>query len=101
VGIVAHPEWSWWAVRGQLVESPGYMANYALSAIVAAALRARIGVVRGDWLRDGGDPGWYGFVSSELLRFGAERPAGEVLAGFLGRPLTVEPLLDDLGAARR
>ncbi|HSK51646.1 MAG TPA: hypothetical protein VLA44_02755 [Clostridia bacterium] len=101
LGIVAHPEWSWWAMRGQLVEAPGYMTNYALSAIVAAALRARIGAVRGDWLRDGGDPGWYEFVSSELLRFGAERPAGDVLAGFLGRALTVEPLLDDLATARR
>jgi hypothetical protein len=101
LGIVAHPEWSWWAVRGQLVEAPGYMANYALSAIVAAALRARIGAVRGDWLGDGGDPGWYAFVSSELLRFGAERPAGEVLDAFLGQQLTVEPLLDDLAAARR
>ena len=42
LGIEPHPEWSWWAVRGQLIDSPGYLANYALSAIVAAAVRARI-----------------------------------------------------------
>jgi hypothetical protein len=96
LGIVPHPEWSWWAMRGQLIDGPGYMANYALSAMVAAAVRARIREVRGDWLSDGGDPGWYAFVSEGLLRFGATRPAREVLTEFLGGPLTAEPLLDDL-----
>ena len=62
LGVEPHPEWSWWAVRGQLIESPGYIANYALSAITAAALRARIRELRGDW--SAGDPGWYGFVSA-------------------------------------
>jgi hypothetical protein len=64
--------------------------------MVAAAVRARIREVRGDWLSDGGDPGWYAFVSEGLLRFGATRPAREVLTEFLGGPLTAEPLLDDL-----
>ena len=50
LGIEPHPEWSWWAMRGQLIDSPGYMANYALSAIIAAAVRARIAEVRGPWL---------------------------------------------------
>ena len=36
-----HPELSWWALRGQLVDSPGYMMNYALGAIITADLRAR------------------------------------------------------------
>ena len=49
LGIEPHPEWSWWAIRGQLIDCPGYMANYALSAIVAAAVRARIREVRGPW----------------------------------------------------
>ena len=57
LGIVPHPEWSWWAVRGQLVQSPGYMVNYGLGAIVTADLRARLRELRGDWLT--GDPGWY------------------------------------------
>ena len=99
LGIVPHPEWSWWAVRGQLIESPGYMANYALSAIVAAALRARIREVRGEWLD--GDPGWYAFVSEHMLRFGAERSPADVLNSFLGGPLTADPLLRDLAEADR
>jgi hypothetical protein len=98
LGIRAHPEWSWWAVRGQLLESPGYMANYALAALAAAAIRARIRAVRGDW--SAGDPGWYGFVSERLLRWGAARPPAEVLGEFLSGPVTAEPLLDDLRAAR-
>jgi len=99
LGIVPHPEWSWWAMRGQLIDGPGYMANYALSAMVAAAVRTRIRKVRGDWLAAGGDPGWYAFVSDGLLRFGATRPAREVLTEFLDGPLTAEPLLDDLALA--
>jgi hypothetical protein len=99
LGIVPHPEWSWWAIRGQLVESPGYMANYALSAIVAAAVRARIREVRGEWLD--GDPGWYAFVSDGLLRFGADRSPADVLGGFLGRALDAEALLADLDLATR
>jgi hypothetical protein len=99
LGIVPHPEQASWAVRGQLIDGPGYMANYALSAMVAAAVRARIREVRGDWLAEGGDPGWYSFVSDGLLRFGATRPAAAVLTDFLGGPLTAAPLLDDLAVA--
>jgi hypothetical protein len=99
LGIVPHPEWSWWAVRGQLIESPGYMINYALAAIVAAALRRRIREVRGEWLGAGGDPGWYAFVAEHLLRFGSERPPREVLEAFLGGPLTAEALFTDFAAA--
>ncbi|MBL8960185.1 MAG: hypothetical protein JNJ98_10050, partial [Gemmatimonadetes bacterium] len=45
--IAPHPEWSWWAMRGQLIESPGYMMNYALGAMVAADVRARLREVVG------------------------------------------------------
>jgi hypothetical protein len=99
LGIVPHPELSWWAARGQLIDGPGYMANYALSALVTSAIRARIRDVRGDWLGSGGDPGWYEFVGDGLLRFGASRPAVDVLHAFLGGPLTATPLLDDLALA--
>ena len=99
LGIVPHPELSWWATRGQLIDGPGYMANYALSALVTSAIRARIREVRGDWLGIGGDPGWYEFVADGLLRFGASRPAADVLRSFLGGPLTATPLLDDLAVA--
>lgn len=94
--VVPHPEWSWWAVRGQLVELPGYMANYGISAIVAAAVRDRMRARRGDWLGAGGDPGWYADLSDGLLRFGASIPADEAIRGFLGRDLTVEPLIADI-----
>ena len=40
--IRPHPELSWWAMRGQLVDAPGYMVNYAAGAILIAAIRARI-----------------------------------------------------------
>ena len=79
LGIEPHPEWSWWAVRGQLIERPGYLANYALSAITAAALRARIRELRGDWST--GDPGWYAFVSERLLRYGGERSPADAHRG--------------------
>ena len=99
LGIVPHPELSWWATRGQLIDGPGYMANYALSALVTSAIRARIRDIRGDWLGNGGDPGWYEFLGEGLLRFGASRPAADVLRTFLGSPLTATPLLDDLAVA--
>jgi hypothetical protein len=94
LGISAHPEWSWWAVRGQLIEAPGYMANYALSAIAAAALRDRLRELRGDW--SAGDPGWYPFVADRLLRYGGERPPADLLHELLGGPLTADAMLADM-----
>lgn len=94
LGVVPHPEWSWWAVRGQLVQTPGYMVNYGLGAIIAADLRARLRELRGDWL--GGDPGWYDAVSQSLYRWGSERMPGDVLTEFLGRPVSPAALLTDL-----
>ena len=40
--IVPHPEYSWWAVRVQLMDSPGYMVNYGLGAVITAEIRQRI-----------------------------------------------------------
>ncbi len=97
LGIQPHPEWSWWAVRGQLIDGPGYLANYALSAIMAAAVRARILSVRGPWWD--GDPGWYPFLAEALYAAGASRTPADLLEAFLGRPLSAEPLLDDLRRA--
>ena len=97
LGIEPHPEWSWWAVRGQLIDSPGYMANYGFSAIIAAAVRARIVAVRGPWWD--GDPGWYRFVADGLFVAGASRTPADLLGAFLGAPLTADPLLADLRRA--
>jgi hypothetical protein len=91
LGIEPHPEWSWWAMRGQLVDEPGYMANYALSAIIATAVRTRTREIRGDWLA--GDPGWYATMKAGLFAAGASRTPAELLDAFLGSRLTAEPLL--------
>jgi hypothetical protein len=94
LGIVPHPEWSWWATRGQLIDLPGYLANYALSAIVAASVRARILALRGPWFE--GDRGWYRFIADGLFVPGASQQPATLLETFLGGPLTAEPLLADL-----
>ena len=92
--IRPHPEWSWWAMRGQLVNSPGYMLNYAFGAILIADLRARLVSKRGAFTT--GDRAWYPWVASRLYRFGHERPARLVVQEFLGRPVAVSALLADL-----
>jgi Zn-dependent M32 family carboxypeptidase len=99
LGIAPHPEWSWWAMRGQLVEEPGYMANYAIGAVLSAALRAAIRDARGDWT--GGDPGWYAWVRDRIYRFGLERSPGEVARRVLGRPPTADALLAEISRAAR
>ena len=76
---------------------PGYLANYALSAIVAAAVRGRLRELRGDW--SAGDPGWYAAVSAALFAMGSERTPADLLRDFLGGPVTAEPLLADLRRA--
>jgi hypothetical protein len=83
-------------MRGQLVQEPGHMVNYALGPIVAAELRARIAAERGDWIE--GDPGWYAWASERLLRFGSRRPAAEVVLSFLGRPPTPTALIGALSS---
>jgi hypothetical protein len=96
--IRPHPGWSWWAMRGQLIESPGYMMNYALGAFLVADLRAALAGRHGSPAR--GDPGWYGRVSAGLFRFGAGVPARDVVRDFLGRAPEPAALLADLGRAR-
>ncbi|MBI1951168.1 MAG: hypothetical protein HYS34_07380 [Acidobacteria bacterium] len=92
-----HPELSWWAARGQLINLPGYMLNYAVGAILVADLRARAKDLHGAYTE--GDPSWYGWVSERLYRFGLERPSRQVIEDFLGRPVSPRALLEDLGRA--
>jgi hypothetical protein len=92
--IRPHPEWSWWAMRGQLVESPGYMLNYAFGAILIADLRTRLVAIRGPFTT--GNPGWYQFVGQRLFRFGLAVPAREAVTRFLGRAVTTDALLADM-----
>jgi hypothetical protein len=90
----AHPELSWWAMRGQLIDVPGYLVNYALGAFVAADVRARVTALHGDFTL--GDATWYGFVRDRIYRFGLERSSRRVLEEFLGRPVSADALLADL-----
>ena len=94
LGIRPHPEWSWWALRGQLVEDPGYLINYALGAFMVADIRARVLTLRGPgaWT----DPGTYNLLARRLFQDGLARPSRQVLEQFLGRPLSPDPLLADL-----
>ncbi len=69
--IVAHPEFSWWAVRVQLADLPGYMVNYGFGAILTAEMREHISQALGAF--DTGDSRWYGWLAgtSAALRLGA------------------------------
>jgi hypothetical protein len=96
--IAPHPEWSWWAMRGQLVDLPGYMMNYALGAIITADLRARVLAERGPFWKGGKKT--YGWLSDRLYQWGLERPTREVLQDFLGRSVSVDAILRDMQRLR-
>ncbi len=92
--IVAHPEFSWWAVRVQLADLPGYMVNYGLGAIVTAEMREHITQALGAF--DTGDSRWYGWLSEHLLRYGSERDTRTLMQDFLGRPVSPQALLGQI-----
>jgi hypothetical protein len=92
--IRPHPELSWWAMRGQLIDAPGYMTNYAIGAILIAAIRARTLELHGPFIA--GDSTWYRWMGSRLYRFGLERPAREVIEEFLGGPVSPAAILADM-----
>ena len=96
--IQPHPELSWWAMRGQLVDEPGYMMNYAAGAILIAAIRARTVELHGPFVA--GDSTWYGWVAPRVFRFGLERPTREVIEEFLGGPVSPAALLADMRRMR-
>lgn len=97
--IRPHPELSWWAMRGQLVDGPGYLINYALGAFMAADIRARISAQRGPFSTAGAT--LYPWLSAQIYRFGRERSSRQVLEDFLGRPMQPEALLADLTRMRQ
>ena len=92
--IRPHPELSWWAMRGQLIDSPGYMMNYAAGAIIIADIRQRTREGHRPFVT--GDSTWYAWVSPGLFRFGLERPTRDVLEQFLGRSVSPAALLLDM-----
>jgi Zn-dependent M32 family carboxypeptidase len=81
-------------MRGQLVNHPGYMLNYAFGAILIADLRKRVGELRGSFTT--GDSGWYDWIGPRLYRFGLAVPAREVVTRFLGRQVTTEAIIADM-----
>lgn len=96
LNIKPHPELSWWAVRGQLINSPGYMLTYALGDFMSAALRARTKALRGNAVFWDPPADVYGWLSERLYQFGLEQSAMDVLEEYLGGALRPEPLLQDL-----
>ena len=92
--IRPHPELSWWAMRGQLIDAPGYMMNYAVGAILGAAIRGRTRQIHGT--TGAGNPGWYRWMAPRLFRFGLERPTREVIEEFLGGPVSPRALVEDM-----
>jgi hypothetical protein len=96
--IRPHPELSWWAMRGQLVDAPGYMMNYAIGALLIAAIRDRIVEQHGPFVT--GDSTWYGWVAPRLYRFGLERRTRDVVEEFLGGPVSPAAILHELARVR-
>jgi Zn-dependent M32 family carboxypeptidase len=80
-------------MRGQLMDAPGYMMNYAVGAMISAAIRARTRELHSAMT---GDSTWYAWVAPRLFRFGLERPTTDVLTEFLGRPVSPAALLEDM-----
>jgi len=97
--IRPHPEWSWWAMRGQLIDGPGYLINYALGAFLVADMRARVIERWGPFTT--ADTRMYPRLSATIYRFGRARSARQVLVDFLGRPPRPDALLADLARMSR
>jgi|CXWL01.1.fsa_nt_gi hypothetical protein len=94
--VVPHPGLAWWALRGQLIDAPGYMMNYAVGAILVADLRAAVAAGAGR----GFEPPLattYPWLSERLYRWGRGKSSRQVLLDVLGRPPSPAALLADLG----
>ena len=100
LGIAGHPDLPWWALRGQLIDAPGYMMNYAFGAILTEALRARVRDLRGADALEAPSPVLYLWLSDRLYRYGLARPSREVVVDFLGGPLTSRPFLNAISGGQ-
>jgi len=92
--IVPHPEFSWWALRVQLVHLPGYMINYGLGAVLTADLRAQVEKSIGPF--NTGNPRWFPWLAENLLHSGTEHETSDLLRTFFGRPVSPAALLSQL-----
>lgn len=96
--IVPHPEVSWWAMRVQLADEPGYMVNYGLGAVLTAEIRQRVIETIGPF--DAGNAAWYGWLSERLLVYGSERDTRALMLALLGRPPSPEAVLKQIRRLR-
>lgn len=92
--IIPHPEISWWAIRGQLVQMPGYMVNYGLGSVLTADLREHTRQALGPF--ETGNLQWYAWTTEHLLRFGEQLDTPTLLTQFLGRPVSPQALLNQI-----
>jgi Zn-dependent M32 family carboxypeptidase len=81
-------------MRVQLVHEPGYMVNYGLGSVLTADIRQHTREAIGPF--DTGNPQWFSWTSEELLRFGEEIDTAALLKQFLGRPVSPQPLLQQI-----
>jgi hypothetical protein len=96
--IKPHPETAWWAVRVQLVSRPGYMVNYGLGSVLTAEIRRATAVAIGPF--DAGNPKWHAWTADQLLRYGSEKTAKQLMDQLLGRPLSPAALLAEIRRIR-
>ncbi len=92
--IKPHPEAAWWAVRVQLVSRPGYMINYGLGSVLTAEMRRATAEAIGSF--DAGNPKWHAWTADQLLRYGSEKTAKQLMDEMLGRPLSPAALLAEI-----
>jgi Zn-dependent M32 family carboxypeptidase len=92
--VVPHPEIPWWAVRVQLVGSPGYMVNYGLGAVLTADLREHIATQLDPFVT--GEPRWYPWLAERLLASGSASDTATLIREFLGRAVSPDALIADI-----
>jgi nitroreductase len=97
--VKPHPELSWWLVRVQLVDAPGYMVNYGLGAVVTADVRQRIAEQIGPFTT--GNERWFAWLSEHLLSSGQTQETAVLLREFLGRPVSSQPLLNEIARIKK
>lgn len=97
--VKPHPELSWWLVRVQLVDAPGYMVNYGLGAVVTADVRQRIAEQIGSFTT--GNERWFPWLSQHLLVSGQTQETAILLREFLDRPVSSQPLLNEIARIKK
>jgi hypothetical protein len=97
--VKPHPELSWWLVRVQLVDAPGYLVNYGLGAVVTADVRQRIAEQIGPFTT--GNDRWFPWLSQHLLSSGQTQETAVLLREFLDRPVSSQPLLTQIARIKK